>query len=153
MACAALFQRTEVVDLAFTSLQNALECRLLTACERSGEDAPARLPDSPEAVRPLTVSALVDGRDRVEVATLFKVPVRAVDNWWAKWQAGGRDVPLPRPRGRRAGEHQVLSGPSRTPPDRRPSITSPPAWDFRAVDTGADRRTDLQAVPGPFHRA
>lgn len=57
----------------------------------------------------LAVSALAEGRDRVEVAALFRVSVRAVDNWRARWQAGGRDALLSRPRGRRAGEHQVLS--------------------------------------------
>ncbi|MFJ2018498.1 helix-turn-helix domain-containing protein, partial [Streptomyces nodosus] len=57
----------------------------------------------------LAVSALVEGRDRAEVATLFKVSVRAVDNWWARWRAGGRDALLSRPRGRRTGDHQVLS--------------------------------------------
>ncbi|MCY0963128.1 IS630 family transposase [Streptomyces sp. H27-H5] len=57
----------------------------------------------------LAVSALVEGRDRVEVAALFKVSVKAVDNWWVKWQAGGRDALLSRSRGRRVGEHQVLS--------------------------------------------
>ncbi|WP_324608501.1 helix-turn-helix domain-containing protein, partial [Streptomyces sp. ATexAB-D23] len=51
----------------------------------------------------LAVSALVEGRDRAEVATLFKVSVRAVDNWWARWRAGGRDALLSRPRGRRTG--------------------------------------------------
>ncbi|MFI7357679.1 helix-turn-helix domain-containing protein [Streptomyces avidinii] len=66
-------------------------------------DARAWPPDAQEAVRLLAVSALVEGRDRVEVAA-FKVSARAVDNWWAKWQAGGS-----RPRGRRVGEHQVLS--------------------------------------------
>ncbi|MFI9626313.1 IS630 family transposase [Streptomyces sp. NPDC052042] len=60
-------------------------------------------------MRLLAVSALVEGRDRVEVAALFKVSAGAVDNWWAKWQAGGRDALLSRTRGRRAGEHQVLS--------------------------------------------
>ncbi|MFF1502177.1 IS630 family transposase [Streptomyces sp. NPDC058316] len=60
-------------------------------------------------MRLLAVSALVEGRDRVEVAALFKVSARAVDNWWAKWQAGGRDALLSRTRGRRVGEHQVLS--------------------------------------------
>lgn len=45
----------------------------------------------------------------MEVAALFRVPVRAVDNWWVRWQAGGRDALLFRLRGRRAGEHQVLS--------------------------------------------
>ncbi len=72
-------------------------------------DARAWSPDAQEAVRLLAVSALVEGRDRVEVAALFKVSARAVDNWWAKWQAGGWDALLSRPRGRRVGEHQVLS--------------------------------------------
>ncbi|WP_221939406.1 IS630 family transposase [Streptomyces benahoarensis] len=72
-------------------------------------DARTWSPDAQEAVRLLAVSALVEGRDRVEVAALFKVSARAVDNWWAKWQAGGRDALLSGTRGRRAGEHQVLS--------------------------------------------
>ncbi|MFW3464318.1 helix-turn-helix domain-containing protein [Streptomyces microflavus] len=29
----------------------------------------------------------------MEVAALFKVSVKAVDNWWAKWQAGGAPQP------------------------------------------------------------
>ncbi|WP_435877636.1 helix-turn-helix domain-containing protein [Streptomyces halstedii] len=57
----------------------------------------------------LAVSALVEGRDRMEFAALFKVSVKAVDNWWVRWRAGGRDALLSRPRGRRVGEHQVLS--------------------------------------------
>ncbi|MFC5954259.1 IS630 family transposase [Streptomyces pratens] len=57
----------------------------------------------------LAVSALMEGRDRAEVAALFKVSVRAVDNWWTRWQTGGRDALLSRTRGRRVGEHQVLS--------------------------------------------
>lgn len=56
-----------------------------------------------------TASALVEGRDRVDAAALFKVSVRAVDTWWARWQAGGRNALPSRPRDRRAGEHQVLS--------------------------------------------
>ncbi|WP_331751448.1 helix-turn-helix domain containing protein (plasmid) [Streptomyces globisporus] len=47
------------------------------------------------------------GRDRVEVAALFKVSAGAVDNWWAKWRAGGRDALLSRTRGSRVGEHKV----------------------------------------------
>lgn len=57
----------------------------------------------------LAVSALVEGWDRAEVAALFKVSVKAVGNWWAKWRAGGRDALLSRSRGRRVGEHQLLS--------------------------------------------
>ncbi|WP_455711854.1 helix-turn-helix domain-containing protein [Streptomyces celluloflavus] len=60
-------------------------------------DARAWSPDAQEAARLLAVSALVEGRDRVEVAGLFKVSVRAVDNWWARWQTGGRDALLSRP--------------------------------------------------------
>ncbi|WP_327305925.1 helix-turn-helix domain-containing protein [Streptomyces sp. NBC_01298] len=33
------------------------------------------------------LSALTEGRDRVEAAALFRVSVRAVDDWWARWQA------------------------------------------------------------------
>ncbi|MGG7568930.1 IS630 family transposase [Streptomyces sirii] len=72
-------------------------------------DARTWSPEAQEVVRLLAVSALVEGRDRVEVAALFRVSARAVDNWWAQWQAGGRDTLLSRPRGRRVGEHQVLS--------------------------------------------
>ncbi|MET8838916.1 helix-turn-helix domain-containing protein [Streptomyces rubiginosohelvolus] len=54
------------------------------------------------------------GRDWVEVAAPFKVSARAVDNWWSKWQAGGRDSLLSRSRGRHVG------GSTRSCP--RPSI-------------------------------
>lgn len=33
----------------------------------------------------------------------------ALGNWWARWQTGGREALLSRPRGRRVGEPQVLS--------------------------------------------
>ncbi|MFH9138542.1 transposase [Streptomyces sp. NPDC017524] len=66
-------------------------------------------PNAQEAVRLLAVSALMEGRDRVAVADLFKVLVKAVDNWWERWRAAGRDALLSRPRGRRVDEHQVLS--------------------------------------------
>ncbi|MGW2187472.1 hypothetical protein [Streptomyces sp. NPDC001719] len=46
-------------------------------------DARAWAPDAQEAARLPAVSALVEGRDRVEVAALFKVSVKAVDNWSA----------------------------------------------------------------------
>ncbi|GAA4329269.1 hypothetical protein GCM10023086_58320 [Streptomyces venetus] len=36
------------------------------------------------------------------------VSLRGVDNWWAKWLAGGREALVAQPRGRRVGEHQVL---------------------------------------------
>ncbi len=39
---------------------------------------------------------------------MFQVSLKAVDNWWGKWLAGGREALVGRPRGRRVGEHQVL---------------------------------------------
>ncbi|WP_431683749.1 winged helix-turn-helix domain-containing protein [Kitasatospora sp. KL5] len=39
---------------------------------------------------------------------MFKVSVEAVDGWWAKRPAGGREALIGRPRGRRVGDHQVL---------------------------------------------
>jgi transposase len=54
------------------------------------------------------VAALAAGRDREDVAALFKVSLKAVDNWWAKWLAGGREALVVQPRGRRVGEHQLL---------------------------------------------
>ncbi len=55
------------------------------------------------------VAALVEGRGREDVAAMFKVSLKAVDGWWAKWLSGGREALTMRPRGRRMGEHQVLS--------------------------------------------
>ncbi|WP_241196346.1 helix-turn-helix domain containing protein, partial [Streptomyces sp. ADI95-17] len=72
-------------------------------------DARAWSPGAQEAVR-----LLAEGRDRAEVASLFKVLARAVDNWWAKWQADGRGAllaaqantrPCPRPRQAAVLEH------------------------------------------------
>ena len=47
------------------------------------------------------------GRTREDVAGVLQVSLKAVDKWWAKWQAGGEAL-VTRPRGRRVGEHQVL---------------------------------------------
>ncbi|WP_455431775.1 helix-turn-helix domain-containing protein [Streptomyces hawaiiensis] len=63
----------------------------------------------------------------MEAAALFKVSVKAMDNWWAKWRTGGQDALLSRPRGRRVGEHKALPRPSRTQCGRPSSITPPPA--------------------------
>ncbi|MGW5940583.1 helix-turn-helix domain-containing protein [Streptomyces celluloflavus] len=62
-----------------------------------------------EVLRLRAVAALVAGRDREDVASLSGVSLKAVDNWWAKWRAGGRDALLARPCGRPAGIHQLLS--------------------------------------------
>ncbi|WP_409473352.1 IS630 family transposase [Streptomyces sp. HC307] len=71
-------------------------------------DARQLPPSAQEALRLRAVAALVAGRDREDVAALFKVSLKAVDNWWAKWLAGGREALVARPRGRRVGEHQLL---------------------------------------------
>ncbi|MFB7454768.1 IS630 family transposase [Streptomyces sp. NPDC056194] len=54
------------------------------------------------------VAALVAGRDREDVAAVFGVSLKAVDIWWTKWQAGGREALVMRPRGKPVGVHQVL---------------------------------------------
>ncbi|MFJ1670460.1 helix-turn-helix domain-containing protein [Streptomyces bottropensis] len=38
------------------------------------------------------VAALVAGRTREDVAAVFQVSLKAVDNWWAKWLTGGREA-------------------------------------------------------------
>jgi transposase len=68
-----------------------------------------RLPPSvQEALRLRAVAALVAGWGHEDVAVIFGVPLKAVDGWWAKWKAGGRDAPVMRPRGKPVGVHQVL---------------------------------------------
>ncbi|WP_438818574.1 IS630 family transposase [Streptomyces brasiliscabiei] len=54
------------------------------------------------------MAAPVAGRTREDVAAVFQVSLKAVDNWWAKWLAGGREALVAQPRGRRVGEHQIL---------------------------------------------
>ncbi|MFF3610086.1 helix-turn-helix domain-containing protein, partial [Streptomyces sp. NPDC002463] len=97
----------------------------------------------------------MEGRDRAEVAALFRASVRAVDNWWARWQAGGRGALLSRPRGRRAGEHQVLSEAEQAA--IRQTVLDHIPRELGLSDQlwtrGADRSTDLQAVGSPVHRA
>ncbi|MFB7465163.1 IS630 family transposase [Streptomyces sp. NPDC056224] len=72
-------------------------------------DARHLSPSAQEALRLRAVAALVEGRDREEVAAVFRVSLKAVDGWWAKWLTGGRDALTARPRGKRVGEHQVLT--------------------------------------------
>lgn len=93
-------------------------------------DARIWSPDAQEAMRLLAVSALVEGRDRAEVAALFKVSVRAVDNWWSRWQTGGRGALLSRPRGRRVGEHQVLSEAEQAAVRQAVLDHTPATWGF-----------------------
>lgn len=54
------------------------------------------------------MAALVAGRTREDVAAVFQGSLKAVDNWWAKWLAGGREALVARPCGRRVGDHQLL---------------------------------------------
>jgi transposase len=55
------------------------------------------------------VAALVEGRAREKIAAVFRVSLKAVAGWWAKWLAGGRDALTARPRGKRVGEYRVLT--------------------------------------------
>lgn len=71
-------------------------------------DARHLSPSAQEALRLRAVAALVAGRDREDVAAVFGVSLKAVDTWWAKWQAGGREALVMRPRGKPVGVHQVL---------------------------------------------
>jgi transposase len=71
-------------------------------------DARKLSPSAQEALRLRAVAALVAGRTREDVAAVFQVSLKAVDNWWTKWLAGGREALVAQPRGRRVGEHQVL---------------------------------------------
>lgn len=71
-------------------------------------DARHLSPSAQEALRLRAVAALVTGRDRGDVAAVFGVSLKAVDGWWAKWLAGGRDALAMRPRGKPVGVHQVL---------------------------------------------
>ncbi|WP_329460877.1 IS630 family transposase [Streptomyces sp. NBC_01431] len=72
-------------------------------------DARHLSPVAQEVLRLRAVAALVAGRDREDVAAVFGVSLKAVDNWWAKWQAGGREALLAQPRGRPLVVHQVLN--------------------------------------------
>ncbi|MHB9856730.1 winged helix-turn-helix domain-containing protein [Streptomyces sp. YIM S03343] len=71
-------------------------------------DARHLSPSAQEALRLRAVAALVAGRDREDVAAVFGVSLKAVDGWWAKWQAGGREALVMRPRGKPVGVHQML---------------------------------------------
>jgi hypothetical protein len=48
------------------------------------------------------------GRARKGVAAVFQISLKGVDNWWAKWLAGGREALVAQPRGRRVRELQML---------------------------------------------
>ncbi|MBB5940377.1 helix-turn-helix domain-containing protein [Streptomyces zagrosensis] len=71
-------------------------------------DARHLSPSAQEGLRLRAVAALVVGREREDVAAFFGVSLKAVDGWWAKWQAGGWEALVMRPRGKPVGVHQVL---------------------------------------------
>ncbi|WP_307792402.1 helix-turn-helix domain-containing protein [Streptomyces verrucosisporus] len=62
-----------------------------------------------------------------DVAALFGVSLKAVDIWWTKWQAGGRESLVTQPRGKPVGVHQVLGEAEQATPCGRPSSTTGPA--------------------------
>ncbi|WP_435877346.1 hypothetical protein [Streptomyces albidoflavus] len=66
-------------------------------------DARHLSPSVQEALRLRAVAGLVAGRDREDVAAMFGVSLKAVD----KWQAGGREALVMRPRGKPVGVHQA----------------------------------------------
>ncbi|MFQ6198189.1 helix-turn-helix domain-containing protein [Streptomyces sp. NPDC000405] len=83
-------------------------------------DARHLSPSAQESLRLRAVAALVAGRDREDVAAVFGVSLKAVDKWWAKWQAGGREALAMRPRGNPVGVHQVLGEAEQAVLDHRP---------------------------------
>lgn len=75
------------------------------------------------------VAALVAGRGREDAAAVFGVSPKAVDGWWAKWQAGGREAPVMQPRGKPVGVHQVLG-------EAEQAAVRQAALDHRSCDVG-----------------
>ncbi|MGW9280889.1 IS630 family transposase [Streptomyces diastaticus] len=71
-------------------------------------DARHLSPSAQEALRLRAVAALAAIRDREDVAAVFGVSLKTVEKWWAKWQAGGREALVMRPRGKPVGVRQVL---------------------------------------------
>ncbi|MFC8273242.1 helix-turn-helix domain-containing protein [Streptomyces sp. NPDC057271] len=71
-------------------------------------DARYLSPSAQEGLRLRAVAALVAGGTVEGVAAVFGVSLKAVDGWWVKWLAGGREALVMRPRGKPVGVHQVL---------------------------------------------
>ncbi|MEV7217976.1 helix-turn-helix domain-containing protein [Kitasatospora cineracea] len=98
---------------------------------------------SPKAQEALlrAVAALRAGRDRREVAELLGVSMKSVTDWWAAWQAVGREVLVSKSRGRRSGEHQVLD------PDQRQCVRQV-LIDHRPEDLGLGGQLWTRAIVG-----
>ncbi|WP_407697890.1 IS630 family transposase [Streptomyces kaniharaensis] len=104
-------------------------------------DARRLSPKAQEALRMRAVAALRAGRGRNEVAELLGVTVESVTDWWAAWQAGGRDALVSRTRGRRSGEHQVLD------PDQQQCVRQA-LIDHRPEDLGLGGQLWTRAIVG-----
>ncbi|MFE9728833.1 helix-turn-helix domain-containing protein [Streptomyces sp. NPDC005794] len=96
------------------------------------EDAQHLPPAAQELLRLRAVAALVAGRDCEDLAAVLGVSLKAVDNWWAKWQAGGRETLLSRTKGARSEFIRCWARPSRPRHGRRCSITGRAMGDWPA---------------------
>ncbi|MFE5513842.1 hypothetical protein ACFQ9J_25245 [Streptomyces sp. NPDC056529] len=65
-------------------------------------DARHLSPSTQETLRLRAVAALMARWGREDMTAAFGVSLKAVDIWWAKWQAGGREVLVMRPCGKRS---------------------------------------------------
>ncbi|WP_181801471.1 hypothetical protein [Streptomyces shenzhenensis] len=79
---------------------------------------------------------------------MFQVSLKAVDKWWAKWPAFGREVLVAPPRGRRVGEHLLLG-------EAEQQAIRQAVLDHRPCDLGlaGQLRTRPPAAPAPVHEA
>ncbi|WP_443741627.1 IS630 family transposase [Streptomyces murinus] len=96
---------------------------------------------TPSAQEALRLRALAAGRDREDVAELFGVSLKAVDGWWAKWLAGGREALVMRPRGKPVGVHQVLD-------EAEQAAVRQAVLDHRPCDMGLSRQLWTRRLVG-----
>lgn len=94
-----------------------------------------------EALWLRAVAVLVVGRDREVVAAVFGVLLKAVDEWWVMWQAGGREALVMRPRGEPVGVHQVLGEVER-------AAVRQAVLDHRLCDVGLSGRLWVRRLVG-----
>ncbi|MFJ4676307.1 IS630 family transposase [Kitasatospora sp. NPDC088783] len=104
-------------------------------------DARRLSPDAQEALRMRAVAAVRAGRNRREAAELLGVSAESVADWWAAWQAGGREALVSGRRGRRPGEHQVLD------PDEQQCVRQA-LLDHRPEDLGLGGQLWTRAMVG-----
>jgi transposase len=91
-------------------------------------DARYLSPSAQEVLRLRAVAALVARRDREDVAALFGMSLKAVDMWWAKWQAEGRESLVMQPRGKPVGCTRCSGRPIRLRCGRRTWSTGLVMW-------------------------